>query len=95
MPLRLHSKPKYVGKGWEREKIKIIALFRSFPTGKGKFQKNSKKIQKIEKFHYGFIPWKNRLENAENGENKNFRYVLFLPDRQEKIPKKIAKKLKN
>ena len=34
------------------------------------------------------------MENAENGENKNYRYVLFLPDRQEKIPKKIAKKLK-
>ena len=34
------------------------------------------------------------LEKAENGENKNYRYVLFLPDRQEKIPKKIAKKLK-
>ena len=78
----------------KREK-KIIALFRSFPTGKGKFKKNSKKIQKIEKYHYGFIPWKNRLENAENGQNKNYRYVLFLPDRQEKIPKKIAKKLKN
>ena len=47
------------------EKIKIIATFRSFPTGKRKFQKNSKKIQKIEKYHYGFNPWKNRLENAE------------------------------
>ena len=33
------------------------------------------------------------MENAENGENKNDRYVLFLPDMQEKIPKKIAKKL--
>ena len=57
--------------------------------GKRKFQKNSKKIEKIEKYHYGFIPWKNRLENAENGENKNYRYVLFLPDRQEKISKKL------
>ena len=30
------------------EKIKNIATFRSFPTGKRKFQKNSKKIQKIK-----------------------------------------------
>ena len=49
------------------EKIKNIATFRSFPTGKRKFQKNSKKIKKIEKYHYGFIPRKNRLENAEKG----------------------------
>ena len=47
------------------EKIKIIATFRSFPMGKRKFQKNSKKIEKIEKHHYGFIPSQNRWENAE------------------------------
>ena len=40
-------------------------------------------------FH-GKIGWK----TLRKGENKNYRYVLFLPDRQEKIPKKIAKKLK-
>ena len=57
--------PKQVGKGREREKIKIIAPFRFFSTGKGKFQKNSNKIQKIEKYHYGFIPSQNKLENAE------------------------------
>ena len=39
---------KNVGKGREREKIKIIATFRSFPTGKRKFQKNSNKIQKFK-----------------------------------------------
>ena len=47
------------------EKIKIIATFRSFPTGKRKFQKNSKKIEKIEKYHYDFIPSQNMLEKAE------------------------------
>ena len=61
------------------------------PDGQGKIPK---KQQKIEKYHFFFIPRKNRLENAENGENKNYRYVLFLPDRQEKIPKKIEKTLK-
>ena len=36
--------------GWkwmrEREKIKIIVLFRSYPTHNRKFPKNSQKIQK-------------------------------------------------
>ena len=49
MPLLLHFRPKFVGKCREREKIKIIDPFRSFPKGKRKFQKNSKNIQKIKK----------------------------------------------
>ena len=40
---------------------------RSYLTHNRKFQKNCKKIQNIEKYHYGFIPRKNRLENAEKG----------------------------
>ena len=35
-------------------------LFRSYPTGNIKFQKNRKKIQKIKKYHYGFISSQNR-----------------------------------
>ena len=66
MPLLLHFRPKFVGKCREREKIKIIDPFRSFPKGKRKFQKNSKNIQKIKKkYHYGFISWQNRTGNAE------------------------------
>ena len=42
-------KPKQVGKGGEREKIKIIVSFRSYLTRYGKFQKNSEIIQKIKK----------------------------------------------
>ena len=83
--------------GWKRQRQrekKNYHTVRSFPTGKRKFQKNSKKIQKIEKYHYGFIPSQNRLENAEKWRNKNYRNVSFLPDGQEKIPKKWQKKLK-
>ena len=29
-----------------------------------------------------------------NGENKNYRFVLFLPDALQKIPKKKGKKFK-
>ena len=36
--------------------------FRSYPTRKRKFQKNSKKIQK---YHYGIISSQNSLEKAK------------------------------
>ena len=39
--------------------------FRSYPKRNRKFQKNSKKIQKINEYHYGFISSQNRLEKAE------------------------------
>ena len=42
-------------KGCEIEKIKIILPFHSYPTRDRKFQKNSNKIQKIKRYHYGFI----------------------------------------
>ena len=54
--------------GWkmpERENIKSIIPFRSYPTRNRKFQKNSKNIQKFKKCHYGFISSKPRLEKAE------------------------------
>ena len=65
IPLWLHYKPKLVGEGWEREKIKIIIPLRSYPPRNRKFQKNGKIIEKIKKYHYGFISSQNRLENAE------------------------------
>ena len=39
--------------------------FRSNPTRNRNFEKNIKKIQKIKKFHYGFISFQNRLEEGE------------------------------
>ena len=69
------------------EKIKIIATFRSFPMGERKFQKNSKKTQKLKNTitasFQGKIGWK----TLRKGENKNYRSVSFLPDGREKIPK--------
>ena len=38
--------------------------FRSFPTRNRKFQKNSKKVQRIKKYHYGFILSQSRLEKV-------------------------------
>ena len=54
--------------GWkmpERENIKSIIKFRSYPTRNRKFQKKSKKIQNFKKCHYGFISSKTRLEKDE------------------------------
>ena len=39
--------------------------FRSYTTRNRKFQKNSKKIQKVKKYFYGLISSQNRLEKAE------------------------------
>ena len=51
----------------------------SYPTRNIKFQKNSKKIQKIKKHHYGFFSDQNRSEIDENERKKN-RSDEFLPD---------------
>ena len=56
-----HFKPKLVGKGREREKIKIIVPFRSKTMRQRKLQKN---LKKIKKYHYGFFSGQNWLEKA-------------------------------
>ena len=66
-------KPKQVGKGRERVKIKIIVPLRSYPMRNRKFQRNSKKIKKIPSLLH-FEPkvgWKRRRKR----KNKNYRYV--------------------
>ena len=55
-----------IGTKWPRRREnKIIASFRSYPMRSRKFHKNSKKFQKIKKYHYGFVSIQNRLEEAE------------------------------
>ena len=56
--------------GWKRQRKRekknhCSVPFRSYPTRNRKFQKNSKKIQKIKKQRYGFISSQNWLEQAE------------------------------
>ena len=56
--------------GWKRltrreNKNYRFVSFRSYPTGNRKFQKNNTKIQKIQKYHYGFISSQNRLEKPD------------------------------
>ena len=72
-----------------------MVSFRSYPTRNTKFQKNSKKIQKIRKYHYGFISIQNRKEKSEkNTKSKlSFRFVSIGCVIENSI--KIVKKLKN
>ena len=60
---------------------KIIVTFRSNPTRNRKFQKNSKKIQKIKKYHNEIISSKKQVGKGwEKEKIKNYRSVSFLPD---------------
>ena len=68
--------------------------FRPYPTRNKKFQKNSKKIQKIKKFLYGFISCQNRMEKAEKDRKKKLSLRFVLTRTIIKNSKKIAKKLK-
>ena len=48
--------------GWKqmrKREIEIIFPFRNCPMCNKKFQKNNKKIQKIENYHYEFISSQN------------------------------------
>ena len=52
--------------GWKTQrrrekKYYHSVLFCSYPKRNRKFQKNSKKIQKIKKYYYGIISSENRL----------------------------------
>ena len=66
----------------------------SYPTRNRKFQKNSKKIQKIRKHHLRFVSSQIRLGKAtkERKGNKSFRCVSSRPVIEHSI--KVAKKLK-
>ena len=65
MHVLLQLKPEQVGKGRERKKINIVILLRFDPTRNRKLQKNSKKIQKIKKSHFGLILSQNSVEKNE------------------------------
>ena len=57
---------KQDGQGCEREKIKIIVPFRSYPTPNIKTPKQlAIKFKKLKKYHYGFISSQNRSEKTE------------------------------
>ena len=67
---------------------KIIVSSRSYPKFNRKFHKNSKKFKKKKKRKYDFGSFQAKIgrKRIRNMENKNYRFVLFLPDGKKKIP---------
>ena len=58
-------KAKIGRKRMRNRETKIIIPIRSHPKRNRKFHKISKKMQKMKKYHYGFISSQNRLEYDE------------------------------
>ena len=52
----------------------------SYQTSNRKFQKNTKKIQKLKKQDYGFYSSQNKLGKAEKEKKKLFRRVPTRPE---------------
>ena len=57
-------------RGRPRKGEKKIVPMSSYPTRNRKFQKNSKKIQKTKKHHYGISSSQNKLGKAEKERRK-------------------------
>ena len=85
-------------KAEKERKKKFILSFRPYPTRNRKFQKNSKKIQKIKKYYYGVFSSQNRMGKAEKEikQKLSFRFLITrsVIENSQKIAKKL-KKLKN
>ena len=54
----------------EKEKKKIIVPINFYPSRNRELKKNSKKIQKIKKLHYGFVSNQNGLGETEKEKKK-------------------------
>ena len=79
-PLQPLFKPKQVGEGREREKMKIIVPIHSNTTRNRKFQKNSKKIQNIKKILLWIRFKPKQVGKGREIEKKNYRSDPFLPE---------------
>ena len=81
--------------GWKRMKNRENKNYCSvpfLPDANIKFQKNSKKIQKIKSYHYGFISSQYRLEKVEKERKLKLSFRFVLTRRVTESSKKIAKK---
>ena len=75
IPLWLRFEPKLVGKGRECVKIKVIILFRSYPTRNTKFEKNKKKNSK-----YKTIPlWLNFKPKQDGKGCEREKIKIIIP----------------
>ena len=91
----LSFKSKQVGKGRERENIKIIVPFLSNPTRNIKLKKNSKKIQRFKKYHYGFSSSQKKFEMDSKERIKIIITFRSNPTSNRKFQKNCKKIQKN
>ena len=80
----------------ERNKNYRSILLRTYPMHNRKFHKNNKKFKKKKEKKYDFGSFQAKIGRKwmRTMENKNYRFVSFLPNAQKKIPKKIKKSKK-
>ena len=76
--MRRYFTPKIVAKDCEREKIKIIVPFRSYPTRNRKLKKNAKKFKKLKKTITASFQAKIGWKSLRKRKNKNYRFLPFL-----------------
>ena len=78
----------------ERNKNYRSILLRTYPMHNRKFHKNIKKFKKKKEKKYDFGSFQAKIGRKwmRTMENKNYRFVSFLPNAEKKIPKKIKKK---
>ena len=69
---------KQVGKGGERDKIKIIVTFRFYPTRNLKFKKNINKFKKLKYTIIATFQDKIGWKRPRKRESKNYQSVPFL-----------------
>ena len=70
-----------IGWNWMRKReIKIIVPFLSYQTRNRKFQKNRKKFKKLKNTIVASLQAKIGWKKPRKRENKNYRFVPFLPD---------------
>ena len=81
--------------GWKRPRKrekKIVVPLRSYPTRNLKFQKNSIKIKKVKKYHYGFISSQESV--GKGGERDKIKIIVTFrsyPTRNLKFQKNCNK----
>ena len=78
----------------KREK-KIIVPISSYSTRNRELKRNSKKIQKIKKHHYGYISIQNESGEVEKERKKKLSFRLVPTQPGIENSKKIAKNSKN
>ena len=82
--------------GWKRSTKRENKNYRSVPFRSNsmrniKFQKNSKKIQKIKKYHYGIISSQNRLVKDQREKIKIIVSFRSDPTHKRKLKKNRKK----